>query len=56
MFVVLIAGLLLRLAETRDDRRRGPTGCAYRPGRRQLRADRNVVSVAASRRNLGPSA
>ncbi|KIJ07083.1 hypothetical protein PAXINDRAFT_103104 [Paxillus involutus ATCC 200175] len=42
------------LAEARDERR-GPTGCAYRPGRRQLRVEQNVVSGASSRRNFGPS-
>jgi hypothetical protein len=34
----------------------GPTGRANRPRRRpSQRADQNVVSVASSRRNFGPS-
>ncbi|KIJ10889.1 hypothetical protein PAXINDRAFT_101878 [Paxillus involutus ATCC 200175] len=55
LFVVM-TDLLPRLAEARDERPRRPTGRVNRPRRRpSQRADQNVVSVASSRRNFGPS-
>ncbi|KIK82365.1 hypothetical protein PAXRUDRAFT_153848 [Paxillus rubicundulus Ve08.2h10] len=50
VFVVLMTGLLFRLAEARNEHPRGPTGCAYRrsrPGRLQPHVDQNVVSAAS---------
>ncbi|KIJ07082.1 hypothetical protein PAXINDRAFT_19712 [Paxillus involutus ATCC 200175] len=47
VFVVLMTGLLSRLAEPRDDRPRGPAGPAYRRGRPRQHTDQNIVSAAS---------